>query len=146
MTGPEHSRRAAELLDEAQQTAPSGTGDAASRYALKIAEAQVHATLALAAGGSRRPFWYGWLVLAFAVLCAGVAIFGYDRLANSYSADTAGASTGNLAALQAVTMSGSGVQWTQQARRRSASAAARQARPARPFPPPWAALVPSASR
>jgi hypothetical protein len=114
MTGPEHSRRAQELLDEAQQAAASGTTGAADRYALKIAEAQVHATLALAVGGPRRPFWYGWLVLAFAALCAGLAILGYDWLASSYSAVIAGASTDNLAALQAVKMSGSGVQWMQQ--------------------------------
>ena len=114
MTRPEHSRRAQELIDEAQQAAASGTRDAGDRYALKIAEAQVHATLALAAGSPRRPFWYGWLVLAFAVLCAGLLILSHDWLASSYSAVTAGASTDNLAALQAVTMSGSGVQWTQQ--------------------------------
>jgi hypothetical protein len=111
--GAEHRRRAQELLDEAQAAAASGTNDAAGRSAQKIAEAQVHATLALAADRPRRSFWYGWLVLAFAGLFAGLAILGYDGLSHWYPAVTAAATTTDLGALQGVTMSSDG-EWTQQ--------------------------------
>jgi hypothetical protein len=111
--GAEHRRRAQELLDEAEAAAASGTNDAAGRSAQKIAEAQVHATLALAADSPPRSFWYGWLVLAFAGLFAGLAILGYDGLSHWHPAVTAAATTTDLGALQGVTMS-SEAEWAQQ--------------------------------
>lgn len=113
MTGPEHSRRAEELLAEAQrltQWGPAGRREAA------IAEAQVHATLALAAGSPSRSGWYGWLVLLVAGIFAGLSIAGYNRLSHDYPAVTVAASTDNLGALQAMTLSAAGrtpVQWWQ---------------------------------
>jgi hypothetical protein len=116
LTASDHSRRAQELINEAQQAAASGTNDAAARYAQKIAEAQVHATLALAAGPAPRSFWYGWLVLIFAGFFAWLSIFGYIRLSHYYPAVTVAGSTHDLGALQDVTMSAANgsLAWTQQ--------------------------------
>jgi hypothetical protein len=115
-TASDHSRRAQELIDEARQVAASGTNDAAARYAQKITEAQVHATLALAAGPAPRSFWYGWLVLVFAGFFAWLSIFGYNRFSHYYPAVTVAGSTHNLGALQDVTMSAANgsLAWTQQ--------------------------------
>ncbi len=118
LTGPEHRRRAEELIAEANQAATSGQANAAERYAQNIAEAQVHATLALAAGDDQaRPGWYGWLVLLFAGLFAGVSIFAYDGLNHWYRPVVLAAATNNLGALQNVTMGGtsrSQAAWSQQ--------------------------------
>ena len=48
MTGPEHYREAERLINEARTTAKGFTPNPPQSYAQKIAEAQVHAMLALA--------------------------------------------------------------------------------------------------
>lgn len=112
MTGAQHSQRAEALIAQARQSDPD-------RSAQLIAEAQVHATLALAAGGDDRPpsLWYPVLVLLVAVWFAGLAIFAYGGLNHWYRPVTLTATTNNLAALQDLTMSGengSTVAWTGQ--------------------------------
>ena len=118
MTGPEHCRRAEELIAEAHD-APT----LADQYAQKIAEAQVHATLALAAatgsddGRRSRPGLYGWSALALAGLIAGASIFAYNWLNHLYPSVTLAASSGNLSVLQGLTLSaprGSSVESAQQ--------------------------------
>jgi len=101
MTGPQHSQRAEELIAQAHQSDPD-------RSAQLIAEAQVHATLALAAGGDDRPRsrWYPLLVLLVAGCFAGLAIFAYGGLNHWHRPVTLTATTNNLAALQNLTMSG----------------------------------------
>lgn len=115
-TAPDHVGRAEELLDEARKAAASGTDDAAERYAQKIAEAQVHATLALAAGPPPRSIGYGCVVLILAVLFGGLSIYGYHRLSDYYPAVTVAGSTHNLGTLQDVTMSNANgaLVWAQQ--------------------------------
>jgi hypothetical protein len=49
MTGPEHYREAERLITEARNTAQASTLESTHRYAQTIAEAPVHAMLALAA-------------------------------------------------------------------------------------------------
>jgi hypothetical protein len=49
MTGPEHYREAEQLIAAARSTAQASTLESTHRYAQTIAEAQVHAMLALAA-------------------------------------------------------------------------------------------------
>jgi hypothetical protein len=49
MTGPEHYREAERLITEARITPEGFTPNASQSYAQTIAEAQVHAVLALAA-------------------------------------------------------------------------------------------------
>ncbi len=119
MTGPEHRRRAEELIAEAQKAATSGQANAVERYAQNIAEAQVHATLALAAGDDQpRWGWYGWLVLLFAGLFAGLSIFAYDGLSHWYRPVILAATTNNLSPLANVTLGGGAIRsqaaWTQQ--------------------------------
>jgi len=49
MTGPEHYREAEQLIAVARDTAQASTLESTRQYAQTIAEAQVHAILALAA-------------------------------------------------------------------------------------------------
>jgi hypothetical protein len=112
LTGTQHSERAEKLIAQARQADPD-------RSAQLIAEAQVHATLALAAGHDDQPRsgWYGWLVLLVAGCFAGLAIFAYDGLSHWYRPVTLTATTTNLGALQHLTMSGtnaSEVDWASQ--------------------------------
>jgi hypothetical protein len=102
LTGPQHSERAEELIAQAHEAG------GADRYSQMIAEAQVHATLALAAGHDDQPRagWYPWLVLLVAGCFAGLAIFAYNGLSHWYRPVTVNASTNNLGALTNVIMSG----------------------------------------
>jgi hypothetical protein len=58
MTGPEHYQRAEQLLDWAAAIAAEDSGTPEDRLSL-LAEAQAHATLALAAATAVHPARYG---------------------------------------------------------------------------------------